>query len=416
MSEAGNMGNRMGLVGKYLLGGWRVLLWASILAFLLTMGFEKSAQAAFPGTNGKIVFQGQGRYQCSCSTEGNGDIYTMNRDGSALTNITANSSAWEQDPKLSPDGAKIVFERENNIYVMSASGGGVTQITRYGNDHSPTWSPNGTKIAFVRGLAIYSVNADGSGLTRLTGSYTLNNGSNLDWSPDGTKIAFKSLNGNYDPAIFTMNADGSNLRNISGTGNDVNDDAPSWSPDGTKIAFDRGGPAYGSVYVMNADGTNKQELSYGSGNGPAWSPDGTKIIYEGDFDLFVMDAQGGNVTQMTASSKSVFATPDWGRMPPPDTTKPVISRMSPKNASTITDTTPTIRATVRDDRTNLQKASIRLYVNGVLISPRKWSYSPTTNILVYNSPKLAKGKKTVKVVATDAARNVGTHSWYFRIR
>lgn len=114
MSEAGNMGNRMGLVGKYLLGGWRVLLWASILAFLLTMGFEKSAQAAFPGTNGKIVFQGQGRSQCSCSTEGNGDIYTMNRDGSALTNITANSSALERDPKLSPDGAKIVFEREQN--------------------------------------------------------------------------------------------------------------------------------------------------------------------------------------------------------------------------------------------------------------------------------------------------------------
>lgn len=37
-------------------------------------------------------------------------------------------------------------------------------------------------------------------------------------------------------------------------------------------------------------------------------------------------------------------------------------------------------------------------------------------MLFYDSPKLPKGKKTVKIVATDAAGNVGTKSWYFKIR
>jgi len=99
-----------------------------------------------------------------------------------------------------------------------------------------------------------------------------------------------------------------------------------------------------------------------------------------------------------------------------DTLKPTISRMSPRHASIIRDTTPTIRATVRDNLTNLRKANIKLYVAGKLISPTKYSYSAATDKLTYNSPRLAKGKKTVRIVVTDAARNVGAKSWYFTIR
>ncbi len=66
--------------------------------------------------------------------------------------------------------------------------------------------------------------------------------------------------------------------------------------------------------------------------------------------------------------------------------------------------------------TDLQKADMELYVNGNLISPTRWSYSASTDALVYNSPRIAKGKKTVKIVATDAAGNVLTKSWYFTVR
>jgi len=99
-----------------------------------------------------------------------------------------------------------------------------------------------------------------------------------------------------------------------------------------------------------------------------------------------------------------------------DTTRPTVTGMSPRPTSTITDTSPTIKATVKDNLTNLAKANIKLYVNDSLISATKYSYSASTDLLVYNSPVLAKGKKTVKVVATDAAGNVGAKSWYFTIK
>lgn len=99
-----------------------------------------------------------------------------------------------------------------------------------------------------------------------------------------------------------------------------------------------------------------------------------------------------------------------------DAIKPTVSGMSPRHASITRDTTPTIKAVVRDNLTNLQKGNIKLYVAGKAIPASKFSYSATTDQLVYNSPKLSKGKKTVRIVATDAAKNVGSKSWYFTIR
>jgi uncharacterized delta-60 repeat protein len=99
-----------------------------------------------------------------------------------------------------------------------------------------------------------------------------------------------------------------------------------------------------------------------------------------------------------------------------DSIKPTVSGMSPRHGSVITDRTPTIKATVRDNMTNLSKGNIRLYVAGKAIPASKFSYSRATDRLVYNSPKLGTGKKEVRIVARDAAGNVGARSWYFRIR
>ena len=62
-------------------------------------------------------------------------------------------------------GNQIAFWHPTNgppasIWVMSATGGGVTQITSApGNDVSPSWSPDGSLIAFSRNADIWVIDA-----------------------------------------------------------------------------------------------------------------------------------------------------------------------------------------------------------------------------------------------------------------
>lgn len=88
------------------------------------------------------------------------DIYTMNIDGSNLTQLTSNG-ANNADPVWSPDGAKITFgsDREGggklNIFIMNADGSNQTQLTHYDvpiEAGDTNWSSDSKKIAFERDI------------------------------------------------------------------------------------------------------------------------------------------------------------------------------------------------------------------------------------------------------------------------
>jgi len=98
-----------------------------------------------------------------------------------------------------------------------------------------------------------------------------------------------------------------------------------------------------------------------------------------------------------------------------DTVGPTITPVSPRHGSKIRDTTPIIRARVGDSNA-LGKAGVRLHVAGRSVSASRCSYAPSTGALLCRPPKLSKGKKAAKIVATDAAGNVGTKAWSFTIK
>ena len=86
--------------------------------------------------------------------------------------------------------------------------------------------------------------------------------------------------------------------------------------DGT-IAFtsDRDGDY--EVYLVNADGTNPRQLTHNEHSAdwlPAWSPDGSQIAFtsnsDGDFEIFVMNADGTNPRQLT-DNLSLETAPSW---------------------------------------------------------------------------------------------------------
>jgi len=101
--------------------------------------------------------------------------------------------------------------------------------------------------------------------------------------------------------IYAMDADGTNQERLT---TDVNGDHdPRWSPDGRRIVFVRKfSDDRLNVFVMNADGSNQTQLTFGQhvrDELPSWTADGQHIVFgsnrDGDYDLYVMDADGNNV-------------------------------------------------------------------------------------------------------------------------
>lgn len=208
-----------------------------------------------------------------------GDLFVADVDGGGETRLTTDGiGSWAGPQAWSPDGARVVFTREDDsssdVYVVNVDGSGEVRLTHDGRSFHPSWSPDGRSIAFSRwepgtGISsIYMMHAiDGSDLLRV-----VENGRQPTWSPDGSKIAFVEGDPWGWPVLMVVGADGMGLTtlHLGGTTSEGTVFLPTWSPDGTLIAY-AGGMQGNRIWMVEIDaGGFGEPFPYRLGTAPSW--------------------------------------------------------------------------------------------------------------------------------------------------
>jgi TolB protein len=153
------------------------------------------------------------------------------------------------------------------------------------------------------------------------------------------RIAFDGDREGPDFDIWSVRPDGRGLVNLTPDGShppgapgetEYFDAQPSWRADGRKIVFvsDRPTPfnteGDNEVFVMNADGSDPTQVTFNavSERTPAWSPDGRELVFERDLDLnrtddvtdrdiFTMTAHGRQERNLTSTPGLDEFQPAW---------------------------------------------------------------------------------------------------------
>lgn len=119
-----------------------------------------------------------------------------------------------------------------------------------------------------------------------------------------TQITFIS-NRDGNKEIYVMNADGTSLERL--TYNDKEENKPVWSPNGTQIAFESYRDGNAEIYVMNTDGSRQTRLTNDLANDewPSWLPNG-QVLFQSNssrkWDIHFMNTDGSGYTNLTDTS------------------------------------------------------------------------------------------------------------------
>lgn len=246
----------------------------------------------------------------------------------------------EADPRVeaaAADEGRILFAANGDIHVWDGS---ATQLTEYGDASSPAWSHNGQQFLFVRTGDAYSdlvlSDADSGVGQRVTGNQpgsTPGTEAYLDrvawaldpaFSPTGVGVAYVSDAGTTNNFLWhRRSATGDPWRVPCSQRHNDNVERPDFAPTGTRIVFAQrmSGQAdlnrWMELRVCDLNSDERTDLTSGgpedSSFFPRWSPDGEWIVYvrriEGQSDIWVMPADGGEPTRMTELGD--VTAPEW---------------------------------------------------------------------------------------------------------
>jgi dipeptidyl aminopeptidase/acylaminoacyl peptidase len=244
-------------------------------------------------------------------------LFTMSLRGTGTPPVQVTASDKPvSDPQWSPDGRRLAFVRDDEIWIVDADGSRLTRVVaRPGGGTSPRWSPDGHRLAFLsrrRGWSqVWVIDApvprrgrparDPRTPEARAVTPTGNDVDGLTWSPDGRQLAvhgqlrFDALD-TYQVAV--VDAGGGPLQIVAGE--DSHDAGPVWMPDGS-LLYVSDADAWFQVIRRSPDGRDRLVLTDGArehgepsggvGYVPLPSPDGARLVHievhDGLIDLLV---------------------------------------------------------------------------------------------------------------------------------
>lgn len=255
---------------------------------------------------------GSNSFAFNSRRSGHYQICVMDTDGTNFNQLTS-SNLWHSNPSWSPDGNTIAYLKQGsywdkNIFICNPDGSGHTFLTDLNEYelYTPRWRYDSGKILFsysdYYGNNVAVMDPDGTNIDLLT--------SDTDstcpvWSPDGSKIVYSKYVGS-SPAqneLHIMDADGSNDQIIRSASH-YNSKYMVWSPTGSRILImimnDSG--IY-DIWSIKPDGSDQIRLTFEGGRHPAYSTDGTRITYCRDDTIWIMNADGTEKFQISASGE-----------------------------------------------------------------------------------------------------------------
>ena len=274
------------------------------------------------GADGMIYFASE--------RDGTFNLWRTSPQGGAPQQITRHKDDGVQFPAISPDGKRIIYENEFDLWTVDVPSGqpkkvtiamafdpkenNVDVLTTQNRAEGFAVSPSGDYLAVDFHGEIVVVPTESGVGERIQVTNSPWRERNQEYSPDGRKIAYIS-DESGEEEIWVFDLATSQRRKLT-THESVKSN-PMWAPNSQKIAF----VANNRLYEVDASGGSMRELGHNPAGGYSvweYAPDANWLVYvkrddDQNADVFLFDIAAKkeyNVTQSPFNETAAALTPD----------------------------------------------------------------------------------------------------------